>query len=241
MIDSNQNTGYLNTGYYNTGNWNTGDRNTGDFNSGSLNTGDCNTGKCNTWCLNTSYCNTGDCNTGYWNTGNRNAGCLNTGYRNTGDHNTGNCNTGDCNTGDHNTGDWNSGHYNTGDWNKSSYNSGCFNTVEHTIFLFDKPSPWTYREFLESKAKKLLDCMPQSTAWVNSDDMTDAEKAKYPTYETTGGYLKTFDAAERTASAVNWWNGLIDKEKAIIMSIPNFDKEIFKEITGIDVDAHEWY
>lgn len=33
-----------------------------------------------------------------------------------------------------------------------------------------------------------------------------------------------------------WWRGLNDYEKSIIKAIPNFDKEIFKEITGVDVD-----
>ena len=32
------------------------------------------------------------------------------------------------------------------------------------------------------------------------------------------------------------WNKLSQKEKDIVMAIPNFDKAIFKEITGIDVD-----
>jgi hypothetical protein len=33
-----------------------------------------------------------------------------------------------------------------------------------------------------------------------------------------------------------WWDGLTDSEKEVIKSIPNFDKEIFEEITGIKVD-----
>jgi hypothetical protein len=30
-----------------------------------------------------------------------------------------------------------------------------------------------------------------------------------------------------------WWRTLPDEDKEIIMSIPNFDMEIFKKITGI--------
>lgn len=33
-----------------------------------------------------------------------------------------------------------------------------------------------------------------------------------------------------------WWNELDDAERKAVMSLPNFDKEIFKEITGIEVE-----
>lgn len=33
------------------------------------------------------------------------------------------------------------------------------------------------------------------------------------------------------------WNQLDKREKEVIMSIPNFNKNIFKEITGIDVEG----
>lgn len=36
--------------------------------------------------------------------------------------------------------------------------------------------------------------------------------------------------------AQDWWNRLEDTYKQIILDIPNFDREIFKEITGIDVN-----
>ena len=32
------------------------------------------------------------------------------------------------------------------------------------------------------------------------------------------------------------WNQLSQEQKNIVMAIPNFDKEIFQQITGIDVD-----
>lgn len=41
---------------------------------------------------------------------------------------------------------------------------------------------------------------------------------------------------DNSECAVIWWRGLSDRQKAVITAIPNFDKEIFKEITGIDVD-----
>ena len=213
----NRNTGNRNTGNRNTGDWNTGNRNTGDWNTGNRNTGDCNTGDCNT----------GDCNTGDWNTGNRN----------TGDCNTGNRNTGDCNTGNRNTGDWNTGNRNTGDWNLSSFNTGCFMTEEQKIMLFDKPTDWTYRDWINSDARYALAHIPKNVVeWVSSYDMTDEEKEKYPTYETTGGYLKVLDESE---SAQIWWDGLTDGSKDIIKSLPNFDAEIFRKCTGIKVESKD--
>ena len=202
-------TGRCNTGDWNTGDWNTGNRNTGDWNTGNRNTGNR---------------NTGDCNTGDWNTGN-----CNTGNRNTGDWNTGNCNTGDWNTGNCNT-----GNRNTGDWNKSSFNTGCFNTEEQKIMLFNKPSDMTYREWIDSDARYLLNQIPKDVVeWVYEEDMTDAEKAAHPTYETTGGYLKVLDESE---CGQLWWGSLSDRRKEIIKAIPNFDAEIFFKCTGVRVD-----
>ena len=176
---------------------------------------------------------TGRWNTGNWNTGNRNTGNCNTGNWNTGDWNTGNCNTGRCNTGNRNTGDWNTGNWNTGDWNKSSFNTGCFNTEEQKIMLFNKPSDMTYREWMDSYARYLLNQIPKNVVeWVYEDDMTDEEKVENPTYKTTGGYLKILDESE---CAQIWWDGLEDEEKKIIQSIPNFDPDIFRQCTGIEV------
>ena len=167
----------------------------------------------------TGRCNTGNCNTGNCNTG---------------DCNTGNCNTGDCNTGNCNTGNCNTGNCNTGDWNKSSFNTGCFNTEEQKIMLFNKPSDMTYSEWLGSDARYLLNQIPKDVVeWVYEEDMTDAEKAAHPTYETTGGYLKVLDESE---CGQLWWGSLSDRRKEIIKAIPNFDAEIFFQCTGVRVD-----
>ena len=181
----------------------------------------------------TGRCNTGDYNTGYYNTGNCNTGNCNIGDRNTGSMNTGDWNTGNCNTGYYNTGYGNIGDYNTGDWNKSSFNTGCFNTEEQKIMLFNKPSDITYREWIDSDARELLNQIPKNVVeWVDEEDMTDEEKTAYPTYETMGGYLKVLDESE---CGQLWWNELSDCNKQIIKSIPNFDPDIFYECTGIKV------
>ena len=189
--------------------------------------------------VNTGKDCTGLCNTGNCNTGDRNTGDCNTGDRNTGDRNTGNCNTGDCNTGNGNTGnwntgDWNTGDWNTGDWNKSSFNTGCFNTEEPKIMLFNKPSDMTYREWLNSDARYLLNQIPKNVVeWIYSSDMTEEEKAAYPTHKTTGGYLKVLDEAE---CGQLWWGSLSEHNKNVIKAIPNFNAAIFEQCTGIKID-----
>ena len=178
--------------------------------------------------VNTGKNCTGRCNTGDWNTGNRNTGNRNTGNWNTGNRNTGNRNTGNRNTGNRNTGNWN-----TGDWNKSSFNTGCFMTEEQKIMFFNKPSDWTYNDWLRSDARYLLNRIPKNVVeWIYSEDMTDEEKAEHPTHETTGGYLKVLDGSE---CAQVWWNDLTDYDKNIIKSIPNFDADIFEQCTGIRI------
>ena len=173
--------------------------------------------------------NTGKGCTGLCNSGNRNSGDWNSGNRNSG-----NRNSGDWNSGDWNSGDWNSGDWNSGDWNKCSFSNGCFNTAEPKIYLFNKPSDWTYRDWLNSDARYLLNQIPGDVLeYVWFEDMTDEEKTAHPEAKTTGGYLKQLDNSECGSI---WWRGLNDYEKSIIKAIPNFDKEIFKEITGVDID-----
>ena len=172
----------------------------------------------------------GLCNSGNRNSGNRNSGDCNSGDCNSGDWNSGNRNSGNRNSGNRNSGDWNSG-----DWNNTNFSNGCFNTVEPKIHLFNKPSEWTYRDWLNSDARYLLNQIPGDVLeYIWFENMTDEEKEVHPEAETTGGYLKELDNSE---CAVIWWRSLDQRKKNVIMAIPNFDKAIFKEITGIDVDA----
>lgn len=134
-----------------------------------------------------------------------------------------------------NSGDWNSGNRNSGDWNKTNFSNGCFNTEEPKIFLFNKPSDWTYRDWLNSDARYLLNQIPRNVVdWIWSDDMTDEEKEQHPEYSVTGGFLKHI---EKETGRQMWWDGLSDRKKDIVMQLPNFDKDIFKEITGITVEG----
>ena len=194
-----------NTGLFNTGKCNTGNCNTGNRNTGGWNTGNCNTGKYNTGGWNTGHCNTGDCNTGGWNIGN-------------------------CNTGDWNTGNWNSGGCNTGNWNSCNYSNGVFcNTDDRNIRIFNKPSGMSLRDFYNSKYYDALVSEPLIlTEWVyySKSEMDTQEK------KALGGYLKQYDYKE---ACKIWWDKLTEENKKIIMEIPNFDTEVFFDITGIDL------
>jgi hypothetical protein len=183
----------------------------------------------------TGRCNSGNRNSGDWNSGDWNSGDWNSGNWNSGNRNSGDWNSGDWNSGDWNSGNWNSGNRNSGDWNKTSFSNGCFNTVSPKIYMFNKPTDWTLEQWFNCRARYLLnqidDC-PLEYIWF--DSMTDEEKAAHPEAETTGGYLKERTTAD---NARKWWAGLSADDRNIIFSLPNFDAAIFKEITGIDVDA----
>ena len=206
-----------NSGNRNSGNWNSGNRNSGNRNSGDWNSGDWNSGNCNSGDWNSGNCNSGNCNSGNCNSGDWNSGDWNSGNRNSG-----NCNSGNCNS---------------GDWNSTSFSNGCFNTEEPKIYLFDKPSDWTYRDWANSDARYILNCMPtDDIGWVYTEDMTDEEKEKHPEHETTGGFLRT---RSKSSERQTWWKRLDERRKKEVKSIPNFDAKIFKEITGIDVSESD--
>ena len=204
----------VNTGKACTGRCNSGNCNSGDCNSGNWNSGDRNSGNSNSGNWNSGNCNSGNSNSGNWNSGDRNSG-----YSNSGNWNSGNCNSGDCNS---------------GDWNKTSFSNGCFNTVSPKIYMFNKPTDWTFEQWFNCRARYLLnqieDCPLE---YVYLSDMNDEEKSAHPEAETNGGYLKERTIAD---NAQKWWDGLTNNDRNVILSLPNFDAAIFKETTGIDVN-----
>ena len=189
--------------------------NAGIFNSGDWNSGDF---------------NSGDCNSGYINSGNRNSGNFNSGSRNSGDWNSGSRNSGDWNSGRGNSGSRNSGNWNSGDWNSGNCNSGFFCTNSPKLRLFNKETDFTMEEFMKTEWYAVLTSGEFNlTKW---RAYTDEEKAQDERKRLIGGELITIPYKEACA---NWWASLSEKDKAIIKTIPNFDANIFAEITGIDV------
>ena len=189
--------------------------NAGIFNSGDWNSGD--------W-------NSGNRNSGNWNSGNRNSGDWNSGNRNSGDWNSGRGNSGDWNSGRGNSGSRNSGNWNSGDWNSGNYNSGFFCTNSPKLRLFNKETDFTMEEFMKTEWYAVLTSGKFNlTKW---RAYTDEEKAQGERKRFIDGELITIPYKEACA---NWWASLSEKDKAIIKTIPNFDANIFAEITGIDV------
>jgi len=183
------------------------------------NTGDCNTGNRNI----------GDCNTGHWNTGDYNTGHCNTGDYNTGNRNTGHCNTGDCNTGNRNIGDCNTGHCNIGDYNTGHWNTGHCNTITpDEILIFNKLGK---REDWDN-AKKPNWMFVDLTEWINESNMTDKEKEAYPSYVTTGGYLKCYPSLK--AAYIEAWENADKEDRDKTFKLPNFDPVVFEEIFGFN-------
>ena len=184
-----------------------------------------------------SYCNNGYYNNGDYNNGDCNNGCCNNGCCNNGNYNNGNYNNGSYNVGNANSGDFNIGDQNSGDFNFCNFSNGVFNTKEPTINIFNKPSTWTYEDWLNSNVSNILANNFENNVWVCEADMTEEEKVNHPEYKTTGGYLKVLDFKE---AFKNMWIRLNKEQKNIIINeLPNFNKYIFKQITGIDIDKDE--
>ncbi len=173
--------------------------------------------------------NTGLKNTGYYNSGDYNSGDHNSGDCNSGDYNSGSCNSGDYNSGDCNSGCYNSGYRNSGDYNSGYYNSGAFNRDCPKMRLFEKELDITVEDFYE-KYNIYMD-LPLNT-WIDKEDMTDEEKSEVDGWETMGGYLKTLEYKE---ACQKWWSDNPDDHERFL-TLPGFDAEIFKDITGIDVE-----
>ena len=175
--------------------------------------------------------NSGDFNSGDFNSGNDNSGNFNTGSVNSGNDNSGNLNSGDFNSGNLNSGYANSGDFNSGDWNKCDGSNGIFCTEEPTIRIFDKDTNMTLSEFRKSKYNRALRSVKlELTKWI---EYTEEEKKEDDKKRLIGGYLKEYSYKEACA---NWWDELTEENKEIIKSIPNFDADKFKEITGIKID-----
>ena len=165
--------------------------------------------------------NTGLFNSGYDNSGNDNSGNRNSGNNNSGNDNSGNRNSGDCNSGYWNSGDRNSGDKNSGFGNSCNGSNGVFCTEEDAnIRIFNHPSGMSLSDFHRSEYYDALISAPfRLTEWIEN------EQGKT--------FLQTYTMEEAWA---RWWNELTEDNKEIIMQMPNFDKGIFKEITGIEVE-----
>ena len=160
-------------------------------------------------------CNSGNCNSGDWNSGNCNSG---------------DWNSGDRNSGDRNSGDRNSGNWNSGDWNSGDRNSGFFNTNSPLVRIFNKETN-VPRDDIDFPSFLYFDL----TVWVSHDTATEEEKETHKIdIETCGGFTKAISYKEAFRIA---WNKASKEEHRKLLELPNWNNEIFMEISGIDAEA----
>lgn len=119
----------------------------------------------------------------------------------------------------------NTGKGNSGKGNSGNRNSGYYNSDTPTVRMFNKDTGLSFKElripFLDVK----------TNVWVSESDMTDDEKQKNSHFYITKGYLKTIPYKEAFKPA---WE-LNEEFQRDVVKLPNFDKDIFFEITGVRV------
>ena len=112
----------------------------------------------------------------------------------------------------------NSGHRNSGDWNSCDYESGFFNSEQSDVIrVFGKPC---LRKSWEDAEKP--DCLYfELTEWVKDDSKTE------------GGYLKAYSYKEAFTKSME---NASQEELEMVKALPNFDADIFYEISGYRFD-----
>ena len=179
--------------------------------------------------IKSGYCNSGDCNSGNRNSGNCNSGNWNSGNCNSGNWNSGDCNSGNWNSGNWNSGHWNSGNCNSGNCNSGDCNSGFFNSDEPCVRMFNKMTNYKGKDI-----KMPSWCYFDLTVWVSHDTASEEEKQEHRAeIETCGGFLKSINYKD--AWRISWNRASIEERKKLF-DLPNWDNQVFKEITGIDAE-----
>ncbi len=174
----------------------------------------------NTGKMNAGTGNTGDCNTGNFNTGSRNTGSLNSGDFNTGDSNEGIDNVGDRNRGSGNVGCDNRGHSNTGNGNIGSFNSGAHNVGNANSGNFNRGNRNVGSWNVGSYNIGFFNTLQQGAFMFNKPTNLPQSKIILPKWLNFADCKRRFETEP-----------VEEIKKAL--ALPNFDYEIFEEITGI--------
>ena len=137
-------------------------------------------------------------------------------------------------TGRENTGLFNSGDQNSGDLNSGYRNSGVFCNRKRNdkIFFFNKESSFTWEDWYRHEVYCIVQDSFVLTDWIDWDDMSDEEKENNPDAYVNYGYLRVYTYKEAWA---NLWSVLTDDQKESFKTLPNFDADIFEDITGIEI------
>ena len=118
---------------------------------------------------------------------------------------------------------------NSGDCNSGDCNSGFFNSDEPCVRMFNK---------MTDKKEEDIDipswCYFDLTEWVSHDTASEEEKTEHKAeIEICGGFLKTINYKDAWRIA---WNKASIEERKKLFDLPNWDNQVFKEITGIDAE-----
>ena len=215
----------FNVGHHNTGAYNFGDYNVGSHNNGSFNTGD------------------------------YNLGYVNCGVKNNGVQNIGNYNIGDYNRGKRNIGNYNIGINNIGVFNVGRCNKGAFNIGNNIVGMFNKPvddfptfADYAYHipstpYYLKGMPAQIISLEQIKNILSNSDltslldeVLIDARKSETYTY-----HVILQEKGLHILRQIWWEYRISDYYGPQLKKLPNFDAEIFKKITGIDVTKTMYY
>ena len=137
----------------------------------------------------------------------------NSGYYNSGDYNSGDYNSGNRNSGYYNSGNYNSGNWNSGYYNSGDCNSGHFNTDEPNVRMFNKDTN-----------------LKRSDLGIPYIDLKLTEWNSKTNSLITRTYKEAWELA---------WKEMTEEIKDKFLNLPNFDADIFEEITGIEVGKKE--
>jgi len=91
----------------------------------------------------------------------------------------------------------------------------------------------TESEFRNSRVFSLL-CDVNTKMWIEPFQMSDIEKKNNPSWECVGGFLKDIPYKEDFQNA---WGNWSEANRNQFLSLPNFDAEIFEQITGVKING----
>lgn len=115
------------------------------------------------------------------------------------------------------------------DMNSGDCNSGYFNVDSPLVRIFGKETD-VKKEDIDFPSWLYFDL----TQWVSHDTATDKEKKEHKNeIKIFGGFLKTLTYKEAFRLA---WNKAEFSERKKLFSLPNWNNEIFMQISGIDAE-----
>lgn len=119
---------------------------------------------------------------------------------------------------------------NSGNRNSGNRNSGYFNTDSPLVRIFNKETN-VPRDDIDFPSFLYFDLV----VWVSYDTATEEEKEEHKIdIETCGGFLKTLSYKEAFRIA---WDKADKEEHRKLLNLPNWNNEIFMEISGIDAES----